>query len=472
MIRERRKKKENFRDCLRISKTTNNSKPNNKGITLIALIITIIVMLILVGVTVNVALNGGLFNTAKKGTYQTEVIQIKDQLQVAKATKLAENNGVEPVNFGITMENLGLSDKLKNKYLNKLIISKNAELYYKSETVTDEEERKWLEEIGITVEDKDIDVLKNYFLGVDRSGRNFVGEIMDLDNLTFKHYEEIQERPEDGLEFLQIAPKSQDTISDFYIKYNRKLYAVQTKFISEEVYLTQEVKCRYIPSGREGEDLGDVTGIKIFNGITILYDYGDSVEAAFGTVGLNYEIGAGDKTINWGDSEVIAEADLDNNKTLDYQEKRIYSYNNAVKTINNICKDEITKIFTKIPRENVRSAGSNPYNPYSENEDKYTSKELETLEGGKYNGKIKKSDDNLEEDYIRMCYYGVAKSERSYYMASRHTAVTDPSTKELSFDMKGIANDGSISFYGPGGLESSGYANLDVRPIIKMQISK
>ena len=37
---------------------------NKKGITLIALIITIIVMLILVGVTINVALNGGLFETA------------------------------------------------------------------------------------------------------------------------------------------------------------------------------------------------------------------------------------------------------------------------------------------------------------------------------------------------------------------------------------------------------------------------
>ena len=37
-----------------------------KGITLIALIITIIVMLILVGVSVTVALNGGLFSTAKK----------------------------------------------------------------------------------------------------------------------------------------------------------------------------------------------------------------------------------------------------------------------------------------------------------------------------------------------------------------------------------------------------------------------
>ncbi len=43
-----------------------------RGITLIALVITIIVMLILVAVTVTVALNGGLFSTAKKATADTE----------------------------------------------------------------------------------------------------------------------------------------------------------------------------------------------------------------------------------------------------------------------------------------------------------------------------------------------------------------------------------------------------------------
>ena len=36
-----------------------------KGITLVALVITIIVMLILVGVSITVALNGGLFTNAK-----------------------------------------------------------------------------------------------------------------------------------------------------------------------------------------------------------------------------------------------------------------------------------------------------------------------------------------------------------------------------------------------------------------------
>jgi len=49
-----------------------NIYKNQKGITLIALIITIIVMLILVSVTVNVALNGGLFEKAKEAGTKTQ----------------------------------------------------------------------------------------------------------------------------------------------------------------------------------------------------------------------------------------------------------------------------------------------------------------------------------------------------------------------------------------------------------------
>lgn len=44
-----------------------------KGITLVALVITIIVMLILVGVSVTVAVNGGLFTKAKEGATNTGV---------------------------------------------------------------------------------------------------------------------------------------------------------------------------------------------------------------------------------------------------------------------------------------------------------------------------------------------------------------------------------------------------------------
>ena len=50
-----------------------------KGITLIALIITIIVMLILVGVTISVALNGGLFEQARDAKKKTEAAVKADQ---------------------------------------------------------------------------------------------------------------------------------------------------------------------------------------------------------------------------------------------------------------------------------------------------------------------------------------------------------------------------------------------------------
>ena len=53
---------------------------NQKGITLVALIITIIVMLILVAVTINLALNGGLFTRAKNATVQTQKEVEREQL--------------------------------------------------------------------------------------------------------------------------------------------------------------------------------------------------------------------------------------------------------------------------------------------------------------------------------------------------------------------------------------------------------
>ena len=45
---------------------------DQKGITLVALVITIIVMLILVGVSITIALNGGLFDITKKAAKDTK----------------------------------------------------------------------------------------------------------------------------------------------------------------------------------------------------------------------------------------------------------------------------------------------------------------------------------------------------------------------------------------------------------------
>lgn len=60
-----------------------------KGITLVALVITIIVMLILVGVSVTVAINGGLFTKAKDGANNTAIEAGKEKnLSNGKVTVL------------------------------------------------------------------------------------------------------------------------------------------------------------------------------------------------------------------------------------------------------------------------------------------------------------------------------------------------------------------------------------------------
>ena len=65
---------------------------NNKGITLIALIITIIVMIILVAVTINLATEGGLFSRAKDASSKYQIAEEKEKINVAlavwKATKI------------------------------------------------------------------------------------------------------------------------------------------------------------------------------------------------------------------------------------------------------------------------------------------------------------------------------------------------------------------------------------------------
>ena len=63
---------------------------DKKGITLIALIITIIVMLILVTITVNVVIDGGLFEYASGAVNKTEIADEKEKVQ--KAIILAESS--------------------------------------------------------------------------------------------------------------------------------------------------------------------------------------------------------------------------------------------------------------------------------------------------------------------------------------------------------------------------------------------
>ena len=108
-------------------------KKGNKGITLIALVITIIVMLILVGVTISMAVNGGLFDYAGKAAKQTkDAMKEEEQLAeggievgnvlynsideylIASGNKVETENsdplaGVWVFNSGEAVESLGIS---------------------------------------------------------------------------------------------------------------------------------------------------------------------------------------------------------------------------------------------------------------------------------------------------------------------------------------------------------------------------
>ncbi len=84
-------------------KTNTHRKIGAKGITLIALIITIIVMLILVGVTLSVALNGGLISKAQEAKTKTEYQEDREMLLASVVGAI--NNDAE-VDYGKLDSNL------------------------------------------------------------------------------------------------------------------------------------------------------------------------------------------------------------------------------------------------------------------------------------------------------------------------------------------------------------------------------
>lgn len=67
---------------------------NNKGITLIALVITIIVLLILAGVSIAMlAGNNGILSQATKATSETQVGAAEEAIKLAVANIITENQG-------------------------------------------------------------------------------------------------------------------------------------------------------------------------------------------------------------------------------------------------------------------------------------------------------------------------------------------------------------------------------------------
>lgn len=110
-----------------VKRTKDHSYVTQTGITLIALIITIIILLILAGVTIKLTMGeNGIFNLAKKAKEQTQIVDIKEKIQLAYAS--ARVRAVNDSNIDIYFEEeltkqLGKKgeayelEKLENNYI-------------------------------------------------------------------------------------------------------------------------------------------------------------------------------------------------------------------------------------------------------------------------------------------------------------------------------------------------------------------
>ena len=171
----------------------------NKGITLIALVITIIILIILAGITINAVFGeSGLISKAKEAAFKTEVSNIRDiieikRIQIEKTGEIALNE--------IDLENISdISIAQKNKYITggkKLVVSGNKLCYYNEEdSEFSQTQKDWLEQIGIgpagdedinlPLEGEDINFQFDLDMGaVPMKIKNFTGDVSGSNIITF-----------------------------------------------------------------------------------------------------------------------------------------------------------------------------------------------------------------------------------------------------------------------------------------------
>ena len=81
----------------------------NKGITLIALVVTIVILIILATISVNLVLKGGLINRSEKGAELTEVAKVEERANMIYADKIMErqeNQSKEQIKLEEVIEEL------------------------------------------------------------------------------------------------------------------------------------------------------------------------------------------------------------------------------------------------------------------------------------------------------------------------------------------------------------------------------
>ena len=372
-----------------------------KGITLIALIITIIVMLILVAVTINVALNGGLFTKAKNATNDTQKEVDKEELLSAVVSAYDAIEGT--IN----------ETELRKIEARGWTITKNGDNTYTCQspkgnvfTIDSKGNITNNSVLGSTeTNEEDLDYVKTFFLGEKDATTGERPKNKDLQTLFVSTQDFSFMFTDANIKF------------DFYydegianVRYKTKGYKVTfdatTGYAVDVEYLDSSLPQRvgkYVKFGTESNELW-----------VVLYDEGEKTQGAqlINANTLEAEgiyLGDNINIIDWTDSNIISSAEIDGESGLTNIEKAMYSYNNAITILNNLCTD---LVGTKTGVINVRCLGSDPINPNSENTEKFIASS-ETIEG--YSGTWFPDNLNLIErtDTNNKPYYIAKKDENS-----------------------------------------------------------
>ena len=447
-----------------------------KGITLIALIITIIVMLILVAVTISVALNGGLFEKARNAAEQTQLEANKESLQHAIISAMGIDGVINFTELNNEAENLGFTVKASRVY------EKDGYIYKVNKTtgiITVEKANSGETQTPVEVPSE----LETYLLGSNLQGlpaTSLLNQSFQFTNsdVTFANGD-----------YESSASVNGNNVAHLYVKYKNdgKIYVVKLTYTEEDNPLTYSTvpeegpnKIKVIP-----ENVGKTATIDGEKYI-VLYDAGEKGENVQLVSANTYEVenvylGPNDNWIDWTDSAVIAAANIfedtqSGQSVLTDLEKTIYSYNNAITTLNAKCRSIVGNTNSDIL--DVRCIGSNPSNKNSENSTLYTSTFLQnnptsnsTYSPGAFNGIGKGEDYNIAEDYIRLICIGAAASENSkyYWLASRHVY---ENSSDVTFSVRIVSSAGSRGSYSIWYVTSSSangnYYNYGVRPVVSI----
>ena len=370
-----------------------------RGITLVALVITIIVLLILAVVSIRIAENGGLITSTNSAVQRNTKESEKEAIQTGYAAyQVAVANGDNPKNLEIqgAIEVEPVSGLGWNIYFS----NNKYQLEYDGNVME-------LEKEPSNAPDK----LIEYLIG--KNGKN-LETILNVDGWKFiDDPNTIPNASKDiALDNFVLQEDSHAKDVYVYISYNSKKYNLK-------IYYNNDNEIMRTVSVNKIEELKGLEGKKAtYNGneYTILYDNEDgTVEMISNNTMGSLLLGAE----TYGSEPSRDDAEAQGNDSL---EKAIYSYNNAITRLNNYCASLYKGDSNVI---SVRSVGSNPSNPSNENTTLYTSSKMNNLTGEydgnsrTINGMLKSGDGNYKYDIEKMNLTNCISSDNAYWLASR-----------------------------------------------------